>query len=223
MNSLVPFGGGDLLLREQVDHIELFEVESLKRACDIAYEKSKQTENYHWIRDRDKLMFTMMWATGARVTDVLDMSTERINFRDKSIKFLVHKRRSTKLKSGGEFWHTISIDMETLSQIMDFMQTWSVKGLLFPSTMNGKKPMTRQAVNKKLNEYGASVKLRHLHPHMFRHGIAMFLQARGVPAHEIAFRLAHSSTAITLATYARMNIDQERQILESLNINVWKA
>jgi integrase len=113
--------------------------------------------------------------------------------------------------------------METLSEVMDYIQTWSIKGLLFPSTRKSTKTLTRQAVNKKFNEYCAVAGLRHIHPHMVRHGLAMFMQARGVPAHEIAFRLAHSSTAITLATYARMSKDQEKQILDSLNFNFWKA
>lgn len=43
MQSLVPFAKGDLLLKEQVDHITLDEVEALKRACDIAFEKTSQT------------------------------------------------------------------------------------------------------------------------------------------------------------------------------------
>ena len=60
MQSLVPFAKGDLLLKEQVDHITLDEVEALKRACDIAFEKTSQTENYRWIRDRDKLLIAVM-------------------------------------------------------------------------------------------------------------------------------------------------------------------
>jgi integrase/recombinase XerD len=223
MGYLVPRGGSDVILREEVEHAEFYEIESLKRACDLAYEKRSKTENYHWIRDRDKLLLTMLWATGARVSDVIEMATHQINFKEKNIRFLVHKRKSKKVKTGGEYWHTINIDMETLSEVMDYIQTWSIKGLLFPSTRKSAKTLTRQAVNKKFNEYCAVAGLRHIHPHMVRHGLAMFMQARGVPAHEIAFRLAHSSTAITLATYARMSKDQEKQILDSLNFNFWKA
>lgn len=218
MNSLVPYGGGDLLLKEQVDHIELFEVESLKRACDMFYEKSTKTEEYQWIRDRDKLLLQMLWSTGARITDVLCMESTNISFKEKTIKFLVHKRKSHKLKTNGEFWHTISIDLETLGDVMDYIQTYSIKGALFSSQRASNKPLTRQAINKKLNELTALVGMRHIHPHLFRHGLAMFLQAQGVPAEVIAYRLAHSSTSITLKTYARMSVTQEKAMIESLNI-----
>ncbi len=218
MNSIVPFGGGDLLLKEQVDHIELHEVDSLKRACTIAFEKSKQTENYTWIKDRDKLLIQMLWSTGARVTDVLNMSTENIKFQEKSIRFLVHKRRSTKVKTGGEFWHTIPIDMETLGEIMDYIQTWSVKGYLFPATKNAIKPLTRQAVNKKLWAYCDLVSMRKVHPHMFRHGLAMYLVGQGMPVEHIAHHLAHSSTSITLKTYARIGLKEEQNTINNLGI-----
>ncbi len=221
MNSLVPFGGGDLLLKEQVDHIEPYEVESLKRACDIAYEQSKQTDNYKWIRDKNKLFMQLMWSTGARVSDVASMSTDKINYKEKSITFLVHKRKSKKIKTGGEFWHTVSIDIETLTMIMDYVQTWEIKGLLFPSCKGCNKPLTRQAINKMLDELTEVVDMRHVHPHMFRHGIAMYMQSQGVPVEVVAYRLAHSSTAITLKTYARMNVNQEKAILENLNVKFW--
>jgi integrase len=221
MNSLVPFGGGDLLLKEQVDHIELHEVETLKRACDIAYERSKQTENYKWIRDKNKLFLQLMWATGARVSDVTEINTTKINYREKTVTFLVHKRKSKKVKTGGEFWHTIGIDMDTLTMIMDYVQTWEIKGLLFPSLRGSNKAITRQAINKLLNGLTELAGTRHIHPHMFRHGIAMHLQSQGVPAELIAYHLAHSSTAITLKTYARMDAKQERAMFENLNVKFW--
>lgn len=221
MNSLVPFGGGDLLLKEQVDHIELYEVETLKRACDVTYERSKQTENYRWIRDRNKLFLQLMWATGARVSDVTEMNTARISYKDKTITFLVHKRKSRKAKNGGEFWHTIGLDMETLAALMDYIQTWEMRGHIFPARRGSSKAITRQAINKLLAELAHIAGMRHIHPHMFRHGIAMHLQSQGVPVESIAYRLAHSSTAITLKTYARMDERQERSILDSLNVKFW--
>lgn len=219
MNSIIPYSNKNMVLAEPVDHIELFEVHALTRACDIAYERSKQTENYAWIRDRDKLLIQMLWATGARISDALNMNTSAINFKENTITFLVRKRRSKKAKTGGEFWHTISLDLKTLSEIMGYIQTWSIKGLLFPAPSR-EKPLSRKLANKRLNELAALAHIRPIHPHMFRHGLAMHLQSQGVPVEVIAYRLAHSSTAITLQTYARMNAEQERAILDTLNVKI---
>ena len=53
---------------------------------------------------------------------------------------------------------------------------------------------------------------------MMRHGIAMHLQSQGVPAEAITHHLAHSSTSVTISTYARMSASQEKAILENLNV-----
>ena len=218
MQSLVPFAKGDLLLKEQVDHVTLNEVEALKRACDIAFEKTSQTENYGWIRDRDKLLIAVLWASGARVSDVLGMTADKVLFKERTITFLVHKRRSKKKNTSGAYWHTITIDNETLHEIGDYSQKWNMRGLLFPASLKGTKPLTRQAVALKLSKYGNLAGLRHIHCHMTRHGIAMHLQSQGVPIEVIAYHLAHSSTTVTLSTYARMSASQERSMFDSWNV-----
>lgn len=211
-----------MVLKKPVDYISLDEFEALKRACDIVYERSNHTENDAWMRDRDKLLFSMMWATGARITDVLWMSSDLIDFKNRTIKFLVRKRKDKEAKNN-EFWHCVNIDMETLTEVMDYMQRWSMRGYLFRSyraSKYEKHPLTRQAINEKMKVLCSTAGLRHIHPHMSRHGIAMHLQGQGVPAELIAYHLAHSSTAITLSTYARLDATQERRMLESLGVRI---
>jgi integrase len=53
---------------------------------------------------------------------------------------------------------------------------------------------------------------------MYRHGLAMFLQGQGLYAEVRAYRLGHSSTQVTLGTYARLDALQERKILESIGV-----
>jgi integrase/recombinase XerD len=228
LTSLVPLGESDILLQEEHDHITLEEVLALKRSCDIVYERSSKTENYHWIRDRDKLLFSLLWATGARVTDALNMKTTEISFTNNTIRFLVMKRKvhskdkkKRKVEPPREFWHTITLDNRTLHEIADYSNTWGVKGLLFPSNRHSAKPMTRQAVNLRLNEYCSVVGLRHIIPHLFRHGLAMRMQAANVPIEAISFRLAHSSTRVTLENYARLSASQEKALLDNIGFSFW--
>lgn len=220
MGAMIPFKKQtDVVLKKPVKSLRLEEAEAIKRACDIIYEKSKHSENDTWIRDRDKLLFTILWTTGARISDVLAMSSEKIDFRERSITFLVKKRKDHSRKDS-QFWHTVTLDMETLTEVMDYLQTWSMKGLLFPSHKHAQKPLTRQAISLKLNSLTALVGMKNINVHMYRHGLAMHLQSQGANAETIAFRLAHSSTAVTLNFYARMNASQEKMILEALNIRL---
>lgn len=222
----MPFGGSDLLLQESVDYLQYEEFQALRRACDLKYEQGPKTDIAAWERDRDKLLWALMWVTGGRVSDVLEMTSDRFNFKEKTVTYLVKKRKSKQKRGKGkkeasEFWHTVSIDMETLAEVMDYIQTWDVKGPLFYVIWKKeKKVMSRQNVNKMLKKHSELVGLRHVHPHMFRHGLAMYLQGQGVPIEVIAYRLAHSSTRITLETYARMNAEQERNIIDSLEVKL---
>lgn len=223
MNSLVHFtNSSSMMLKKPVNYITLDEYEALKRACDIVYERSRHTENDEWMRDRDKLLLSIMWATGARITDVLCMSSDLIDFKNRTIKYLVRKRKDKEAKNS-EFWHCVNIDMETLTEIMDYMQRWSMRGCMFRSYRNPKyekHPLTRQAINEKIKVLCAVAGLRHIHPHMSRHGIAMHLQGQGVPVELISYHLAHSSSAITLSTYARLDASQERKMFEALGVRI---
>jgi site-specific recombinase XerD len=176
MKQLIPFNQqqSDLMLRKPLDSITYDGHESIRRACDVIFEKSKHSENDMWLRDRDKLLLSMMWVTGARVSDVLAMKEENIKFGEKSITFLVKKRkvRDKKLNYVGEFWHTITIDMNTLSEIMNYLHTWKIHGYLFPAHRKSGKPITRQAVSAKLNKLAEKTGFhRKVHAHLWRHGL----------------------------------------------------
>jgi len=188
----------------------------------MTYERSKKTENDEWIKDRDSLLLSLMWVTGGRIADCLTFTDYNLNIKERTITFTVKKRkvRDYKYEDPKPFVHTVSLDNETLFEVLDYTRKWEIKGLLFASRRKSNKSLTRQAINKKLNEYSDLVGIRHIHPHMFRHGLAMFLQSQGVPIEVISFRLAHSSTRITLETYARMSASQERSIIESLGVRL---
>jgi integrase/recombinase XerD len=219
LNKLVPFNKTDIVLKKPVDYIKLEEAEAIKRACDIVYEKTSHSEGDTFTRDRDKLLLTVLWTTGARISDALAMSSEKINFKDRTITFLIKKRKN-KDRKDLQFWHTVTLDMDTLADLMGYIQTWSIKGLLFPAYRKSKKHMTRQAVNIKLNQLTDLIGMKRVNPHQYRHGIAMYLQSQGVMAELIAYHLAHSSITVTLSFYARIDASQERQMFESMGVRL---
>lgn len=222
MNSLAVLGASDIVLKKPVEYLTREELDTLKRACQMTYERSKKTENNEWIRDRDSVLLSLMWVTGGRISDCLTFSDKNLNIKDRTLTFIVKKRKNTENKHGNPkpFEHTITLDNETLFEIMEYTRKWEMKGLLFPARRESKKQLTRQAINKKLREYTDLMGIRRINPHMFRHGLAMFLQAQGLPIEAISFRLAHSSTLITLQIYARMSASQERSIIESLGVRL---
>jgi integrase/recombinase XerD len=221
MNQLVPYSNrSSMMLKKPVEYITLQEAESIKRACDIVYKKSSHSENDEWIRDRDRLLLQMMWTTGARISDVLSIEDNNINFTNKTVTFLVKKRKDKDNKTG-EFWHTISIDMETLGELMAYIHSWQVKGFLFKSYRNSGKALTRQAVLQKVKSLAEIAGFtKNIYCHLWRHGLAKYLQGQGVYAELIAFHLAHSSTQVTLSTYARLDAQGEKSAFESMGFRL---
>jgi integrase/recombinase XerD len=213
-----------MVLQQEVDHIKLNEVEALLRACDMAYERSIKSDNYRWIRDRDKLLITIMWSTGARVTDVVNMKKDGISYRDSSITFLVKKRKIKDKKKGTvkPYYNSIILESRTMGEIADYCNNWEIKNLLFPHVIGSDKTMVRQTVNKSLKTYSMLVGIRDIHPHLFRHGIAIHLLNCGVPIEAIAYHLGHADTKTTLDFYARFSAQTEKSILESHNVNFWR-
>lgn len=222
MKQLVPFNQrqSSLMLKKHVEYLTLDEAESIKRAVDILYERSNHTKYDQWVRDRDKLLLSLMWTTGARISDVLSFTDNSINFAKKTITFLVQKRKDPDHPKG-EFWLELSIDMETLSEIMAYVHSWAIRGYLFRPFILSNKAMTRQAIAKKIKQLAVIVGLKQdIHCHMYRHGLAMYLQGQGAYAELIAYRLGHSSTAVTLGTYARLDANQERQMMDIIGIRL---
>ena len=75
--------------------------------------------------------------------------------------------------------------------------------------------MDRQTAWKKVKCYGNKIGLN-LHPHMFRHGLAIYLLLKGVPIQVIARRLGHKNAMTTLQYYVVITPEIEREALKGI-------
>ncbi|WP_292464560.1 site-specific integrase [Methanolobus sp.] len=193
-------------MQEATDYLTINEYHSLLEAVEIKYNnlKRKSIRNLQ-IKERNKLLLQMMWITAGRISDVLSIRTENIDFRGLTIKFYVKKR---------SVWHTLSIDSDIALLISNYIRTWKVEGPLFIGFGKDESIITRQYVNQMLEEYSEIAGIRKTHPHLFRHGLATYLLSQGVPLEVISYRLNHSSTLTTAKFYARITPDIERNIIK---------
>jgi integrase/recombinase XerD len=206
MNALISAQTKDLVLQEQTDHLTINEYKTLLRAVEMKYDglERKALRNLQ-IKERNKLLLQMMWVTGGRISDVLSIRSEDIDFINLTIRFYVKKRN---------IWHTLSIDSDIALIISNYIRAWKVEGVLFKGFGKGEKAITRQYVNQMLKDYSEIAGMRKIHPHLFRHGLATYLLSQGVPMEVISFRLNHSSTLTTAMYYARITPDIERGLIK---------
>ena len=152
-----------------------------------------------YLKDRDKLLMEFMWELGGRISDIIGLKTGDIDFSRKIITLVVKKRHG--------FINNIPVSDSLLLDISNFMRKYNTTGRFFN--------FTRQRAWEIVKGYGKRIGLS-LHPHMFRHGLAIYLLQHGISDKIIARRLGHSSAATTIKYYMVITPEIERDALKGI-------
>ena len=162
-----------------------------------------------FLKARDKLLVMMMWELGGRVSDIINIQTKDIDFSKKEIVLIVKKRHG--------YINRIPVSDSLLLEVSNFLRMLNINSgsIFFKMDNQNKDPITRQRAWEIVSRYGNKIGLK-LHPHMFRHGLAIYLLQYGVDAKIIARRLGHSSAATTLKYYLVITPEIERDALRGI-------
>jgi integrase/recombinase XerD len=149
-----------------------------------------------WVGQRDRAMFTMLYNTGARVSEIIDLRVGNVVLDVSPVAHLQgkgRKRRSTPL------WKP------TAAIIRPWIRRLSRAGesdFLFPSSSGGR--LSRSAVTQRLalavdqaTRQQPQLAGRAISPHTIRHTTAMHLLQAGVDITVIALWLGHEGTGTT--------------------------
>jgi len=194
MNAIVPFDmAKSLQVRNEND-----------LPPHITFEQFKKV--YDNITGLDQLMWGLLWETGGRITAVLNIRWIDIDMNTKELKLLIQKKKR----------HT-TIQIPLSNALINDLRNYSL--YVKPETQNflfktksvfGR--MTRQGAYKKIREWGKVHLNMTIHPHMTRHGLAIYLLSQGVPLPAIARRLGHSNVFITQKSYLVITPELDRQL-----------
>ena len=171
---------------------------------------------------RDYTMFALMFNTGARVQEILDL--RRCDVR-------TEPPCQVRLKGKGGKIRLCPIWTQTAKLLREFAHTLSDSGdsesTLFRNIHGGK--LTRFGVRYLLSKYIAAagkdietLRTKHIHPHSLRHGTAIALLKAGVDFSTISQWLGHSPLNTTMV-YARADMDIKRQALAQVFPDVLTA
>ena len=160
---------------------------------------------------RDRTMLTILWATGARLNEMLMIKVEDINFNDNVLYCWTLKR---KLKR--RYQRIVLVDKKTTELIRQYLETTGItEGLLFT--------ITDRRVQYIVTEAGARcgitrVGAKKIHPHHFRHSHAV-AWVRAFPTMEglrkLQTRLGHASITTT-ATYLQFAFSEQRTEVDAV-------
>jgi integrase/recombinase XerD len=152
---------------------------------------------------RDALLVRIPWRSGIRVTELISIRVQDIDFENRAILIKVQKIRK---KDGKplERRRVVPVDQGTLDMVKEYLE-WRRQ---FPYKGDLLFPITRQRVNQifwklarraKMGEIGDPAISRHrkLHPHHLRHSFAIHCIKRGMSIERLQKILGHQSPTTT--------------------------
>jgi site-specific recombinase XerD len=168
-----------------------------------------------WAGARDRTLFSVMYNTGARVSETISLRV--VDIADGSVVHLQGKGRKER---------SVPLWRSTATLVRDWKRRLANETFLFPSQRGGK--LTRSNVAQRLAlavaaaaERCPQLAGRSVSPHCIRHSTAMHLLQSGVDITVIALWLGHESPATT-HMYIEADLSMKERALGKLQPTVAK-
>lgn len=205
-----PFDKIETTFREPIMLPKTIPLDTISGILSAAYSElnSASTEYRRKSVTRDITVLELLFATGARVSEVCSLKPSSVNVTDHTIK----------LYGKGAKERIIQIENEAVQNAINnylhlFKEDISACGYFFVNKLNNR--LTEQSVRSMINKYAAlSGSNMHITPHMFRHSFATLLLEEDVDIRYIQKMLGHSSITTT-QIYTHVAMSKQKEILSS--------
>jgi integrase/recombinase XerD len=167
---------------------------------------------YDNIKGLDQILWGLLWETGGRITAVLSIRWKDFDINAKLLKLLVQKKKN---------YTTIKIPLSNavINDLRNYMlyvkpesEDFIFKTELYNRETSKMGRLTRQGAYYKIRGWGKKHLGFKIHPHMLRHGLAIYLLSQGTPIAVISRRLGHSNVFITSNSYLVITPEVDRQL-----------
>ena len=191
-------------------------VDYLSTAAISAIVEQADTETDKGFRDR--VLLILMYDTGARVQEILNLRLCDIQFG---------KVPKVTLFGKGRKKRTVPLMQKTVQYLKQYISRYhagrpkDADSYLFYSVIHGQaEKLTDRRIRYIIEEYGQKARAvcpeipEHIHPHLFRHSRAMHLYQAGMDLTLVSQWLGHSNITTTLV-YAHADTEQKRKAIEA--------
>lgn len=165
---------------------------------------------------RDKLLIRLLWKSGRRVSEILDLKVGDIDFEENNIQWHIRKKKNknlTRVKPMDEF---------TIRLLLHYVETYDLDNhqyIFFSS--DGEAHLTRQRVFQIIRDTAKKANITFVgskrpHPHHFRHSFAVsFAKNAKSPSdlRKLQLTLEHASLDMT-EQYLQFNNEDIRDVVE---------
>ena len=173
----------------------------------------KAPDSATWSGRRDRVMFTVFYNTGARISEIIEIRVKDIQLNHSASVHLHGKGRKERTVP---LWKTTAVMLRDWLKQVDDNPHKSV----FPSRFG--KPLSSAGIEYRLHvaiqqasKFCSSLEKRRISPHTIRHTTAMHLLQSGSDLSVIALWLGHESPATT-HMYMEADLAMKEKALEKL-------
>jgi len=153
---------------------DILTIEEVRKMLDV-------TEN-----TKHKLIIKLLYGTGLRVSEIVNLKKQEVNFEEDLIKVNLGKGKKDRFV---KIPNSIKGDLENYSKINN-------SSILFSSNRGGK--LTIKSIQKIVSNAGRKAKIKkRVYPHLLRHSFATHLLEQGTDLRIIQKLLGHSSIRTT--------------------------
>ena len=205
-----PFNKIETSFREPLLLPKTIPLSTIKAILAAAYSglSGVSTEYRHKTVVRDIAVLELLFATGARVSEICSLKPTDINESDHTVKFY----------GKGSKERIIQIENKSVRKALKeycklFAGDIRSSGFFFVNRLHNR--LSEQSVRSMINKYAESAKSDiHITPHMFRHSFATLLLEEDVDIRYIQKLLGHSSITTT-QIYTHVAMSKQKEILST--------
>jgi integrase/recombinase XerD len=141
---------------------------------------------------RDRAMYELLYASGLRVSELVGLTTTRVNLREG---YLTVVGKGAKERAVPVGRRAVTAIRRYLADGRPVLDAEGKSPRLFVRT--GGKPLTRQGFWKRLGERAVAAGVRRVSPHVLRHSFATHLLDGGADLRAVQMMLGHSDLSTT--------------------------
>ena len=191
---------------ESIDYMSMAAITAIVEQTDIAVPKGL----------RDRTLMILMYDTGARVQEIVDIKICDLRFGTTPIITLHGK--GNKIRSVPLMEKTVQHIRKYLSVFHNDVSSIAEAPLFYSEIHDQRKPLTDRRIRYLLKDYGSKARKtcpevpENVHPHLWRHSRAMHLYQQGMDLTLVAQWLGHANLETT-QVYAHADTEHKRKAI----------
>jgi integrase/recombinase XerD len=203
-----PFSKMKISFKQPLILPKTISLTDINKILECAYYLANHTSSkcYKMAIIRDIAILELLFATGARVSEICSLKVENICIIEGYIKIFGKGSRERVIQiENHDVLHALSVYKETFSNLL------TSSGYFFINRLNSK--ISEQSVRLMIKKYAKMTDCnKNITPHMFRHSFATLLLEEDVDIRYIQKLLGHSSITTT-QIYTHVSTTKQKEIL----------